>query len=136
MSVFHDLDQRWRLLVPPDAVAVTAVPRAAALAKLRALAPDTPVALMGGRRLRWLARRAGVRVTAEYLALPSLATPVAIARRKPETLRWMARTVLTVPSGITRLHAPAWLGVKAVRTLPGLLSRAPAGERLIVGIRS
>jgi hypothetical protein len=113
-----------------------AADRKAAVAAARALPRGTPVALVGGRRLRRLARRAGLRVHAVYVALPSLDTPVAITMVAPQALRWTARTVVTVPSGVTRLHAPMWAAVRLVRALPGLLSRAPAGDRIVVGTRS
>jgi hypothetical protein len=136
VTVHQELDQRWRLLVPPDVAIVAARPRDAALARLRELPSGTLVALVGGRRLRGLARRGRVRASAEYLALPTLATPVAITHITPDAMRWTARTVLTVPSGVTRLHAPAWAAVRLVRALPTLLSRLPAGDRILVGIRS
>ena len=136
MPAFSDLDQRWRLLVPTGSAIVTTADRKAAIAKARALPSGTPVALVGGRRLRWLAWRARVRVRAVYVALPSLATPVAITMVAPHSLRWTARTVLTVPSGITRMHAPVWAAVRVVRALPRLLSWVPAGDRIVVGIRS
>jgi len=135
MTAFTELDQRWRLLVPADAVVVDAGPPRAAVRQVRALPAQASVVLTGGRRLRWLARRARVRVTAEYVALPSLATPVAIARCQPSALRFTARTVLTVPSGVTRRHLPIWLAVRLIRAVPRLLRRAPAGDRLILGVR-
>lgn|GEM_PF-1185286 len=136
MAVFRDVDQRWRLLVPQDTVVVSGTRRQEAIAELRSLPPATSVAIVGGRRLGRLARRAGIAVRAQYIALPSLATPVAITQVVPESLRWTARTVLTVPSGVTRRHLPLWLGVRLMRALPRLLSAAPQGERLLVGTRS
>jgi len=136
VAVFRDVDQRWRLLVPQDTVVVSGTRRQEAIAELRSLPPATSVAIVGGRRLGRLARRAGIAVRAQYIALPSLATPVAITQVVPESLRWTARTVLTVPSGVTRRHLPLWLGVRLMRALPRLLSAAPQGERLLVGTRS
>lgn len=136
MSAFHDLDQRWRLLVPTSAVVVIVDSRRAAVRQMRALPASTAVVLVGGRRLRPLARRGKLRVNAEYTALPSLATPVAIAQLTGYPLRWMVRTVLTVPSGVTRWHAPMWAGVRLFRALPRLMAWAPAGDRLLVGTRS
>lgn len=136
MTVHPELDQRWLLLAPPDAVVVWGRAGRGAVAELLALAPATPVALVGGRRLRRLARRGRMRIDAEYLALPSLATPVAITQVTEESLQWTARTVLTVPSGVTRPHALVWLAVRLVRAMPRLLSWAPAGDRVVVGVRS
>ena len=137
MPAYHDLDQRWLLLVSPDTVVVNVRQRRSeAIAELRALPPGMPVALAGGRRLGWLAWRGRMRVDKRYVALPSLDTSVAITQVGNGPLRWMTRTVLTVPSGITRLHAPVWLAVRLVRALPTLLSRAPAGDRILVGTRA
>jgi hypothetical protein len=136
VSSFHAIDQRWRLLVPADTVVVTVDQRRSALAQLRALPTPTRVALVGGRRLHRLAKRGGVVIDAEYVVLPSLAAPVAITQIAREPLQWTTSTVLTVPSGVTRLHAPIWFAVRAVRSLPRLLSWAPAGDRIVVGARS
>ena len=136
MPAFSELDQRWRLLVPTGSAIVMAADRKAAVAEARALPSGTPVALVGGRRLRRLARRARLRVRVVYVALPSLDTPVAITTVAPHALRWTARTVLTVPSGVTRLHAPLWLAVRLVGALPRLLAWVPAGDRVVVGTRS
>jgi len=128
--------ERFRLLTAPDAVVVRAAASHAAVAQLRALAPTTPVAVVGGRRARRVARRGRVRITAEYLALPSLATSVSISEITQASLRWTARTVLTVPSGVTRTHALFWLAVRLAQGVPRLLALAPAGERVVVGVRS
>lgn len=135
MPVHHDLDQRWRLLVPAGAVVVDAASRRVAVRAMRALPPQTLVVLIGGRRLRLLAHRARLHLEAEYVALPSLATPVAITQVDRGPLRWTARTVLTVPSGVTRLHAPIWLAVRGVRAFPRLIAWAPAGDRMAVGTK-
>jgi hypothetical protein len=134
-------DQRWRLLAPDGAAVVEVRGRAAEpVARLRALPRNAPVVLLapgrgGRRRLRRVARRAGLAVHAEYVALPSLATPVALTQVRPGPLRWTARTVLTVPSGVTRAHRPAWAAIRLVRAVPRLLG-LPAGGRVLVGRRS
>jgi hypothetical protein len=136
VPVFSDLDQRWRLLVSPRTVVVSTVNRKAAVAQVRAQLRGTPVALVGGRRLRWLAWRAHMHIVTMYVALPSLANPVAITEISPLSLRWTTRMVLTVPTGVSRLHALAWLVVRLIRAVPRMLSWAPAGDRIAVGIRS
>ncbi len=135
-AVFGEPDQRWRLLVPPGSTIVTTADRKAAVAELRGLPSGTPAVIVGGRRVRWLAFRARLRVRDVYVALPSLQTPVAITMVAKDPLRWTARTVVTVPSGITRLHAPLWMAVRLLRAVPRLLSWAPAGDRIVVGTRS
>lgn len=136
MPALYELHQRWRLLVPAGAVVVRIGPRRTAIHQIRELPAGTIVALVGGRRLRGVARRAGLCVGAEYVALPSLATPVAITQMSRQPLRWTTRTMLTVPSGVARMHAPLWAAVRVVRAMPSLLARMPAGDRLVIGTRS
>ena len=133
---FAEPDQRWRLLVPPGSTVVTTADRKAAVSELRALPSGRPAVIVGGRRVRWLAFRGRLRVRDVYVALPSLQTPVAITMIARDPLRWTARTVVTVPSGVTRLHAPLWTAVRLLRAVPRLLSWAPAGDRIVVGTRS
>ncbi len=131
-----DPAQRWRLLAPPGATLLTARSgRRALRLRLLGLPDSSAVVLTGGRSPVRLARRLGLRVRAEYVALPSLSAPVAIVRRDRETLRYAARTVLTVPSGTTRWHLPAWLAVRLVRAVPALLGVVPVGDRLVIGER-
>jgi hypothetical protein len=136
VTTFHAIDERFRLLLPVDAVVITVTERRAAVAEVRALPARTRVALVGGRRLRRVARRAGLRIDVEYVVLPSLAAPVAITQIADEALRWTTSTVLTVPSGITRWHAPVWYAIRVVRAFPRLLGWVPAGDRIMVGARS
>jgi hypothetical protein len=136
VPAFSSVDKRWRLLLPPGIIVVRVRNRPAVVAQLRALPSGTQVAFVGGRRLRWLARRTRVRVSATYVALPSLETPVAIAKVAPESLRWTARSILTVPSGTTRLHAPLWMAVRIVNRLPRLLGWVPRADRILVGVRT
>lgn len=136
MPTFQAIDQRWRLLVPGGAVVVRVNQRAAAVAELRSLPATTRVALVGGRGLRRVARRAHVRIDAEYVVLRSLETPIAITQVAHEPLRWTTSTMLTVPSGISRGHALIWQAVRLVRAVPRLLAWAPAGDRIVVGARS
>lgn len=135
MPAYSDLDQRWRLLVPADAVVLEPGPRRSTLQQISALPPQTTVALIGGRRLRRLARRARLEVRAEYLALPSIRTPVAVTECRPQAMRYTARTILTVPSGVTRQHLAVWLAVRLIQALPQLIARTPVGDRLLVGVR-
>ncbi|HKD98624.1 MAG TPA: hypothetical protein VKB69_13675 [Micromonosporaceae bacterium] len=131
-------EERWRLLVPPGAVVVRAERRRYALAAwaLRELPPGVRVAIVGGVRCGRLARRNGVTLERSYVVLPSLSHPVAVAMVAREPLRWFARSVLTVPPGTARLHGLKWLAVKVMRWRPGLLVHAPAGDRIVIGVRA
>jgi hypothetical protein len=125
------------LLVPPETVVVGAdMDRSVAVAQLRALPSGTPVAVVAARWPGLLAWRGRVRVHRRYVVLPSLGTPVAVTQLDRGALAWMVRTVLTVPSGVNRLHAPAWAAVRLVRVVPRLLRLAPASRRILVGSRS
>src|SRR5262249_4281223 len=106
------------------------------LGELGALTPGDRVAIVGGRRGRRLARGHRVRVETVYVALPSLMRPVAIAEAAPDPLRWFANAVLTVPPGETRLHGLKWAAVKLLRRRPGLITRLPVGERIVIGVRT
>ena len=136
MPAYSKIDNRWRLLLPRGSVIVRVRHRTAVVEQIRALPSGTPVAFVGGRRLRSVARRAGVRVTATYVALPSLDTPVAITKVAPESLRWTTRSILTVPSGVARWHAVLWTAVLLISALPGLLAWVPAGDRMVIGNKS
>ncbi len=137
MSVFSRPERRWRLLVPQGAVVIVATGSAwPTIRRVRALPARTAVVLVGGRQLRALAWLAGLRVGAEYLALPSLGHPVAIIDRRRQPLRFAARHALTVPSGISRGHLLVWSAIRLIRALPRLLAWLPAGDRMLVGTRS
>jgi hypothetical protein len=137
MSFSTTDDERWRILVPPNTVVikVPANDPAAAAAQLGALRRSTRVAIVGGRTVRKFARRHGVSVEKEYIALPSLQQPVALTLVAPESLRWFTRSVLTVPSGTARFHGLMWMAIRVMRWRPRLLSRAPVGDRIVIGVR-
>jgi hypothetical protein len=135
----QDGSERWRMLLPPETVVVDVRRRRAALRTLRALPPGTPVALVGSRPRR-VARRAGLRLRAEYVVLPSLATPIAIGQLTGASLRWTARMgrgvwaargAETVGGGGG--HAGTWAALRVLRLAPWLLRLAPTGDRLLVG---
>jgi hypothetical protein len=135
VAALYSLEQRWRLLVPEGAVIMRVSSRRETVALMRTLPAETVIALVGGRRLRRVARRGRLTVRKEYVALPSLATPVVIAETGAQPLGWTARSVLTVPSGVTRLHAPLWVAIRLMKAMPGLLTRAPMGDRLLIGVK-
>lgn len=88
----------------------------------------------GGRRLRESARRAGLTVERELLAIPSAEQPMLVLDDDPDALAWLCRSVLTVPPGTTW---PAPLVDVALRLLarPGprrLLGWALPGRAVLV----
>lgn len=137
MSSHLGLDQRWRALLPQDTVVIdTARHGAAKVADvLTALPAPCRVALIGTREVRRHARRNGVSIEKEYIALPSIEQPVAITLVAPESLAWFARSVLTVPPGTVRLHALKWLAIRLIRRWPALIVHAPLGDRILIGVR-
>jgi hypothetical protein len=136
MSASTSLDERWRLLLPPNTVVVKAstATDGAIKAQLTALPRSMRVAIVGGRAVRKIARRYGVTIEREYIALPSLKQPVAITLVAPGSLRWFTQAVLTVPSGTVRFHALKWAAIRVMRWRPGLLVRAPVGDRIVIGV--
>jgi hypothetical protein len=130
-------DERWRLLIPANTVVikVSRASKAAASKQLDGLRASTQVAIVGRGKVRRLARRHGVRVAKEYIAIPSLEQPVAITLVAPESLRWFTRSVLTVPSGTARFHGLKWAAIRVVRSRPRLLRRLPVGDRIVIGVR-
>jgi hypothetical protein len=121
---------RWTLLAPAGSVPIDVAVREDALQALQALPSGTEVTLAGKRGLRRIARQAGVLVSAEYVALPSTSTPVAVAGHGPG-LRWVAHSVLTVPSGRSRGHLAMTVGAMVARRWPRLLGAA--GHHVLVG---
>jgi len=97
---------RWRVVAPAQAVRVD-VPSSRSLRRrlerdLRALAPGTPVALADDRpgsrrRCRRLARRSGVALSREYLAVPTSKQSAYLVEDSVPSLRYFCAAVLTVP---------------------------------------
>jgi len=123
---------RWLLLAPAGTVPV-AVDRPDATVTLRRLPPGTPVAMVGRRGVGAVARQAEVAVDRRLLALPAADNPVAVAA-PGAGLRWVARTMLTVPSGRSRGHLAATLAVRVARRAPVLL-RWAGGQWVLLGRR-
>ena len=127
-----DPASRWLLLAPEGAIAVDTGDQRAAILELRALKTGTPVGLCGRRGLRSIARQAEVDVERIYVTLPDARRPIA-AGAHGLPLRWIARSVLTVPSGQWRAHRVATLAVRLCRVAPWLLGFT--GQRVAVGRR-
>lgn len=128
-------DQRWRLLVPEDALVVDLAQPSEGAAVLRAQPPGTPVAIVGGPRARRLARRYAVTTHRVFLAVPGLDEPVVVAEVTEGALAWFTGQVLTVPSGRRRGHGLMWVAVLIARRWPRLLMHASIGDRIVIGAR-
>jgi len=129
---WQDPGARWMLLAPAGAVAVDTRDRQASIAGMRTLDPGTSVGLSGRRGLRSVARQAGVDLERTYVVLPDSRWPVAMAAYGPP-LRWVAGSMLTVPSGQWRGHFWATLAVRLCRAAPWLLGMV--GHRVAIGRR-
>jgi hypothetical protein len=107
-------------------------------ADLRGLATGSRVLLLDGRpgsrgRLRALARAGGLQVAHEYVVLPGSGRPLFVLDDDPATVRWVCRSVLTVPPGTTVLAAPVDLAVRLMRAVTPwwLLGRIAPGRALV-----
>lgn len=129
---WRDPASRWLLLAPSGGVAVDTQDQRASILELRALAPGTPVALAGRRGLHSIARQAEVDIERIFVTLPDAQRPIAVGTYGLP-LRWIARSVLTVPSGRWRRHFLATLAVRLCRVAPWLLGAV--GQRVAIGRR-
>jgi hypothetical protein len=135
--------ERWRLLAPEDVTVVTSgrlAGRRATVRRLRALPPGTRVVLLdrrpGGRaRTRRLAVAGRVVVERGYVAVPSLRTPVVFAEDSTDCLRWVCRSLITTPPGVTWLHGAVDAAVLLLRRRPSMLGWLAPG-RVVVGRRT
>lgn len=133
--------QRWRLLAPAGAVAVS-IPRGLrtirrTAAQLRALPAGTPVVLLdhrpGGRlRARRIAATGAIVVDREYVALPSLRRAIVLIEDTADALRWACRSLVAPPPGVTWTHAPMHAAIAMLRRRPGVAASLAAG-RVVVG---
>jgi hypothetical protein len=100
--------EQWRVLMPPGTVSldipVSPVARRRILKQARALPPKTVVALCdanpGSRwRCRRFARRAGIRVDREYLAIPFIHSPTYYIQDTSEAIHYFCVELFTVSRG-------------------------------------
>lgn len=135
-------DERWRLLAPDDVVVVRSGRlgrRGATVRRLRALPPGAPVVLLDGRpggraHTRRLALAGRVAVERGYVAVPSLRSPIVFAEDSVDCLRWVTRSLLTTPPGVTWPHVLVDAAIRLLRHKPMLLSSLAAG-RVVIGRR-
>lgn len=126
----------WRAFCPTQVVEL----RDPDLQTLQRLRWGTPVVLLtdtpfSRRRLRRLARRAGVCIDRELIAVPSTAASLVLVDDDESAVRHFWTSVATVPPGLTRSSAPATLLLLLVRVLPWGLTGAVAPGRVLIGRR-
>ncbi|HEY2129021.1 MAG TPA: hypothetical protein VGH77_17720 [Streptosporangiaceae bacterium] len=133
--------QRWRLLAPTGAMAVSVPPGLRPVrrtaAELRALPAGTPVVLLdhrrgGRRRARRIAATGAIVVDREYVALPSLRRAILLVEDTADALRWACHSLLSPPPGVTWTHAPIHTAIALLRRRPGAAAALAAG-RVVVG---
>ncbi|MDQ1738012.1 MAG: hypothetical protein QOH56_4263 [Pseudonocardiales bacterium] len=129
---WSDPAARWLLLAPTGTVGVRVEDRHTAIRRLRGLPAGSPVAIVGSRTIRTIARQSEVDAGQTFLVLPGLDLPVAVAAPGPG-LKWVANSVLTVPSGRYRGHLVATWAVHLARRAPWLLRAV--GGRVLLGSR-
>lgn len=108
---------------------------------LRRLPPGTPVCLLmygvGARpRLRRVARRAGIVLERELIAMPSTRHPVVLFDDHPDAVHTFWRSVLAPPPGLARGWLPVTLLIMAGRRLPWTWTGAAAPGRVVLGRKS
>ncbi|MGB3828347.1 MAG: hypothetical protein WA962_06170 [Ornithinimicrobium sp.] len=64
-------------------------------------------------RLRARARRLDLRITAEFVVIPSLRSALLVVQDEPAVLDWAWRSTVTVPPGVTRASVLVDLLVRA-----------------------
>lgn len=126
----------WRALCPTPVVELRDPDRQT----LRDLPCGTPVVLLtdvafSRLRLRLLARRAGIRIDRELIAVPSTSASLVLVDDSKSAVRHFWAAVATVPPGLTRSSAPATLLVTLARKLPWRLTGAVAPGRVLIGRR-
>jgi hypothetical protein len=127
-------------LAPPATMRVPARgsrPPEAAVRRVRALPPGSPVLVWGGARsCHRLARLAEIEVDRVFIAIPSARSPLYLVEDAPEPINYFCSTLLTLPPG-TSILAPfgeAFLAfVRAFRGSPWIGSVLPG--RVLVGRR-
>jgi len=123
-------------VVVPVASRVAWPDRRADAEQVRGAPPGTPVVLadrrLGSRgRLRRHADRLGVSIEAEYVLLPTWEHPVFVSDDGSESLRWLVRTLGTVPPHVRRGRLALEAGL---RLWLALASAGAPGERLAAGL--
>lgn len=126
----------WRAFCPACVVEL----RDPDLKTLQDLRWGTPVVLLTDApfsrpRLRRLARRAGICIDRELIAVPSTTSSLVLVDDDESAVRHFWASVATVPPGLTRSSAPATLLLMLARILPWGLTGAVAPGRVLIGRR-
>jgi hypothetical protein len=118
--------EQWRVLMPPGTVSldmpISPIARRRILKQARALPPNTVVALCdanpGSRwRCRRFARKAGMRVDREYLAIPFIHSPTYYIQDTSEAIHYFCVELFMVSRGNPIIALGARLLIGAARTL-------------------
>ena len=88
-------------------------------------------------RCRRFARRAGLRVTATYLQLPSARAPAFVVEAAPASLDYLMQSVATVPPGTFAPASVVELALRALRVVCRTrLFSVLAPDRVVIGVRT
>jgi hypothetical protein len=136
--------ERWRILAPDGAVRIE-LPRSS---RARHVAEQRCAGLPSGavvvlvdarpgsrRRIRRWAGRAGVRLSREYLALPSLRRPAYLVEDAPQSIAYFASAIMTVPPGWPWLASLGEAAVRLAALSPAMKLAGTLGGRVAVGNR-
>jgi hypothetical protein len=135
--------EQWRVLMPPGTVSLdmpmSPFARRRILKQARALPPNTVVALCdanpGSRwRCRRFARRAGIRIDREYLAIPFIHSPTYYIQDTSEAIHYFCVELFTVSRGnpVMALGARSLIAVAQALSLWRLVG-AVVPPRITVG---
>jgi hypothetical protein len=91
--------------------------------------------LLGRRRLRSVARSAGLEVDRELLLLPGTRRTLVAVDEDPTALGHFWRSVAVVPPGVTWASLPATAVLRTVRHLPSSWAGAFLGGHALIGRR-
>jgi hypothetical protein len=126
----------WLALCPPSARLL----RDPTVEQVRRAGPGEPLALvtdrlLGRRRLRRLARRAGLIVERELLVLPGTRRALVTIDEHPAAVRLLWDNVAAVPPGLTWSSLPVGLALRLARRLPWHWTGSLVGGHVLVGRR-
>jgi hypothetical protein len=124
----------WLVLAPANAIELTQH----SLRGTPGLAPGTPVVLVADgplaqRHLRRAARRAGISVQRELIALPSTRSPLVVVDDEDQSIALFWQAVAMVPPGLTHAQGMATLVLRFLASASPALTRRLAPGRILIG---